>query len=121
MSRKGKLIYEMHNTTINSDIMIEFVDNLCTQITKKTVLVLDNTPIHKSKKFQTKIKSWEEQDLYILFITPYSPELNIIEILWKHMKYYWLDVKAFDNYATLFEKLSQVLYNFGRKYVINFK
>ncbi len=120
MSRKGKLIFEMHDTTINSDILIEFMDNFCKQITKRTILVLDNAPIHKSKKFKAKIESWREQDLYILFITPYSPELNIIEILWKHIKYYWLDFKAFDNYVTLSNKLHEVLNNFGSKHVIKF-
>ena len=60
-------------------------------------------------------------DGQIFFITPYSPELNIIEIFWKHIKYYWLDFKAFDNYIALFDKLHKILSSFGSKYVINFK
>ncbi|QZT39075.1 transposase [Halosquirtibacter xylanolyticus] len=81
VNRKGKLIYEIHKDSVNTDIFIEFVDKLCNQITRKIILVLDNASIHKSKKFKDKIEQWEEEDLYIYFITPYSPELNIIEIL----------------------------------------
>ena len=49
MSRKGKLLYDIHDTTANSDILIAFVDKLRSQITKKTILVVDNAPIHKAK------------------------------------------------------------------------
>lgn len=43
-----------------------------------TVVVLDNSPILKSKKFMSKIKEWKEQYLLIYFLPPYSPELNLI-------------------------------------------
>jgi transposase len=52
--------------------------------TQKTVVVLDNAPIHKSRLFQSKIAQWEEEnDLLLFFILPYSLELNLIEIFWK--------------------------------------
>lgn len=84
ISRKGKLFYEVHNPTINSDLMISFIDQFCNQIEKRTVIVLDNAPIHRSKKFKKQMEEWQERDLYIFFITPYSPELNVIEILEAH-------------------------------------
>jgi len=31
---------------------------------------LDNSPIHKSKKFKAKIKDWKEKDLLIYFLHP---------------------------------------------------
>ncbi|MBC8135848.1 MAG: transposase [Fibrella sp.] len=34
--------------------------------------------------------AWEAKGLYILFLPVYSPELNIAEILWRELKYEWL-------------------------------
>ena len=57
--------------------MIDFLDEFCETITKKTVIILDNASIHKSTIFTAKIKEWEEQDL-IIYFTPLF-ELNLIE------------------------------------------
>lgn len=96
------------------------MDRICDQIEKKTIVVLDNAPIHRSKKFKDKISEWEERDLYVFFITPYSPELNIIEMLWKQMKYYWLEFNAYNNYEALEDCINKILKLYGSKYVINY-
>ena len=107
-------------STINSETVISFIDEFCTTINKKTVIVLDNAPTHKSKLFKSKIKEWEEQDLFIFFLPAYSPELNKIEILWRFIKYKWLAFDAFLNFQNLKEHLNDVLNQIGEKYVINF-
>lgn len=107
--------------SINSEVMINFLDKFCQQITKKTVIVLDNAPIHKSKMFKEKIKEWEKLDLYIYFIPPYSPELNSIEILWRFVKYKWLSFEAYTCFDSLKSHLEEVFSGFGSKYMINFK
>jgi len=56
------------------------------QTIKKTVVILDNSPIHKSKKFMAKIEQWKEKDALFYFLPPYSQELNLIEILWRRIK-----------------------------------
>jgi len=38
----------------------------------------------------SKIEEWRRRQVYIQFLPAYSPELNIIEALWKHCKYRWL-------------------------------
>lgn len=50
---------------------------------RKQFIVLDNAPIHRSKLFKSKIKQWQEQDLFMFFLPTYSPELKKIEILWR--------------------------------------
>jgi len=95
MNRKNHLFFEVNETTFNSDKIIDFMDRFNSQIVKKTVVILDNSPIHKSKKFMAKIKEWEENDLLIYFLPPYSPELNLIEILWRRIKYHWLPFDAY--------------------------
>lgn len=120
MTRKNKLYFEILETTFNSDRIIHFMDRFVEQTIKKTVVILDNSPIHKSKKFMAKIEQWKEKDVLIYFLPPYSPELNLIEILWRRIKYQWLDFDAYKSLENLKEKLNFVLNNFGIKYDIKF-
>ncbi|MBP1618972.1 MAG: hypothetical protein H6Q14_2799 [Bacteroidetes bacterium] len=59
------------------------MDRFMRQTVKKTVVILDSSPIDKSKKFMDKIEEWKEKDVLIFFLPPYSPKLNLIEILWE--------------------------------------
>lgn len=120
MTRKNKLFFEVLETTYNTDKVISYMDNFVAQTVKKTVVILDNSPIHKSKKFMAKIEEWKEKDVLIFFLPPYSPELNLIEILWRRIKYQWIPFEAYICFQNLKERLSYVLTNFGRKYDIIF-
>jgi len=91
---------------------------LPSQLNKK--LVLDNAPIHKSKKFQDWIKKWKKEDLYIWFLPKYSPNLNPIEILWRMIKYKWLPYEEISSMHELNNYLQEIIKNFGSKYNINF-
>jgi hypothetical protein len=120
MTRKNDLFFEVLETTFNSEKFISFMDNFVNKIVKKTVVILDNCPIHKSRKFMAKIEEWKEQDVWIYFLPPYSPELNLIEILWRRIKYQWLPFDAYLCFQNLKERLSFVLKNFGKLYDIIF-
>ena len=120
MTRKNKLYFEILETTFNSDKIISFMDRFVEQTIKKTVVILDNSPIHKSKKFMAKIEQWKEKDVLIYFLPPYSPELNLIEILWRRIKYQWLGFDAYKCFENLKDQLNFVLNNFGKKYDIKF-
>lgn len=120
MSRKNDLFFDVLETTFNSDKAIEFMDKFVNQTIKKTVVILDNAPIHKSKKFMSKVEDWKKQDVWIYFLPPYSPELNLIEILWRRIKYQWLPFDAYLCYQNLKDRLYYVLNNFGKKYDIIF-
>ena len=120
MSRKNDLFFEVCETTFNTDNFIQFMERFVVQTVKKTVVILDNCPIHKSKKFKAKIEEWKDNDVLIYFLPPYSPELNLIEILWRRIKYQWLSFDAYLCFQNLKERLSYVLNNFGNKYDIIF-
>jgi hypothetical protein len=73
MTRKNKLYFEILESTFNSDRIICFMDRFVEQTIKKTVVILDNSPIHKSKKFMAKIEQWKEKDVFdLLFATVFS-------------------------------------------------
>lgn len=120
MNLDCKLSSWMVEGSINSETSIALLDEFTAQITKKTVVIIDNAPIHRSKKFMAKIDSWARRNLLIYFLPPYSPELNLIETLWKHIKYYWLPFDAFLNFQNLKERLTQTLNLVGSKWIINY-
>ena len=62
----------------------------------------------------------EENNLFIQNIPTYSPELNKIEILWRKIKYEWLNFSAYESFKTLKEELNNILANIGLDYHINF-
>ena len=88
---------------------------------KPRVLVLDNARIHRSRLVQSKLAEWEERDFYIFNLPPYSPHLNIIEILWRRMKYEWLRPEDYASFEKLTEAIKEILSQLGTEYKIKFK
>ncbi len=66
------------------------------QIKKPTTLVIDNASTHTSHEFNDILKGWKGKGLTIYRIPPYSPELNIIEMVWRKIKYEWLPFSAYE-------------------------
>ena len=96
------------------------LETLAFSISKLTVVVLDNARVHTSKRFQEHRDVWEKRGLFIFYLPPYSPHLNLIEILWRKLKYEWLrseDYLAEDN---LFYAVTQILAAVGDSLKINF-
>ncbi|CAB3774255.1 IS630 family transposase [Paraburkholderia humisilvae] len=82
------LIHASHSGTIKAPDVECFIDGvLATGNGLPTVIVLDNASIHHSISDATR-QRWLLQHKVILFYLPaYSPELNMIEIVWRHLKY----------------------------------
>lgn len=107
--------------SMDSAAVIAFIDDFHASIKKQTVVVIDNAPIHRSKKMLAKIEQWKEDDLYIFFLPKYSPHLNPIEILWRMMKYQWLPYEEVQHQEQLNQMIDNILCNFGTEYTIDFK
>jgi transposase len=121
MSSKNDLFSQVLESRFNTDKIIDFMNSFVEQINKKTVVILDNSPIHKSKKFMVKIQEWKEKDVLIFFLPPYSPELNLIEILWRRIKYNWIPLDVYLCFLNLKECLSFKLNNFGTNTTLYFE
>lgn len=120
MTPDCKLWSRLVEGSINSDAAIAMLDEFAAGLSRKTVVVIDNAPIHRSRRFMAKIDSWARRKLLIYFLPKYSPELNLIEILWKHIKHYRLPFDAFLNFQNLKERLSKILNDMGTKWIINY-
>jgi transposase len=106
--------------SIDSHTVIHCFDLFHQQQQKPALVVVDNAPIHTSEDFEEEIDRWQKDGLLVKFLPPYCPELNLIEILWRKIKYEWLPLDAYQNFKTLTTSLFDVLKGIGSKYRITF-
>jgi len=105
---------------ITAPFVIQSIEALLPTLPCPTVLVLDNATVHRSKLVQAKRPEWKKQGLRLVFLPPYCPHLNLIEILWRQIKYHWLDPEAYTNFQTLCQSVTDVLKQVGTKYRLSF-
>ena len=69
---------------IDGDTMLFFVEELLVPTLKRgDIVVMDNNPIHKLDEIEDAI---EAVGAWVLFLPPYSPDLNPIETCWAKVK-----------------------------------
>jgi transposase len=120
LSKNNELQAYTRLGSVDSDVVVRCINDFCKDLDKKTVLVMDNSPIHTSETFQDNIPLWKERGLDIFYLPKYSPELNLIEILWRFIKYEWIEFDAYKSWTHLVNYVENVLQNFGDKYKIIF-
>jgi len=95
MNRKNDLYPYVFEQSINTAVVVACLNDFCKHIKKKTVVVMDNSSIHRSEEFEECMARWKKKGLIVKYLIPYAPELNLIEILWRHIKYLWLPFSAY--------------------------
>jgi len=120
LSRDNRLEAYSLDGPMNADWFIAFMDDFSKDRPKKTVVLLDQAPFHRSAKVAARIEQWKKRGLFLQFIPPYSPELNWIEILWRTIKHQWLPISAYHSLKTLDNALENIFLNYGTKYSIEF-
>jgi transposase len=73
----------------------------------KIVIILDNASIHKKKEFLEKIKE-KMPNLIIEFLPEYSPDYNLIELVWHSAKEFIAN-RLFKSIEELEELLNRLL------------
>jgi transposase len=84
------------------------------------LIILDNAPAHRGEEFEEELEELAKLGVFVMFLPSYSPELNLIELLWKKIKYEWLPLDIYGNFRRLSEGLFEVLKEIGSKYRITF-
>ena len=120
LSRRGRLHSFGTQEKVTAQFVIECVEALLPALSCPTILVLDNATVHRSKMVQAKRKEWKRKGLRLLFLPPYCPHLNLIETLWRQVKYRWLWPTAYQNFATLRQSVTDILAQVGTKYRLSF-
>ncbi len=120
LSREMKFHYEITDKNINADFIVQYLDRFSFSIKKETVVVLDNASCHRAKKVKERLQYWQNRGLYVFFLPPYSPQLNIIERLWKEVKERWLRPCDYSDFDCLSYAISRVFASIGGVLNISF-
>jgi len=120
MNRHNDLHPLMFEEAIHTGVVIACCDAFCHTITHKTVVVIDNASIHTSEECEDRIPYGKKKGVLLKYLPPYSPELNLIEILWRRIKYPWLPFSAYACLNALSEALEAILSGVGSDYQITF-
>ncbi len=114
--------YEGFSTTENmtADKIADFMDRLSFRIRKNTFVVLDNASVHRCKLMRELRPVWEKRGLFLFFLPPYSPHLNIAETLWRILKGKWLRPVDYCSTDALLYATNRALAALGTKLNINF-
>ncbi len=120
ISRDNRIHRYLTEQTINAAWISERLDTLSLSLSRLTVVVLDNASVHK-KAVKERWAVWQERGLFVFFLPPYSPHLNIAEILWRKLKYEWLCPADYADKETLHLAVWQALAAVGRSLKIQFQ
>lgn len=122
MSLDNRLtVYPSEQSLSGAFVVKALADFLAKPHPKPVVIVLDNGPIHRCQAVYQQQAEWEEKGAYLFFLPTYSPHLNPIEILWRFIKYRWLNKPNYDSWSKLKAAITQVIADFGSLYKINFQ
>jgi transposase len=86
MNNKGIQATMCIEGTTNTIAFLYFIENIFSPILKKgDYVVIDNASIHKNKKIRQLI---EKSGAKLIFLPPYHPDLNPIELAWNKIKHF---------------------------------
>ena len=120
MTRQGVLESYVSEQSITGDVMVACIEAFFPRVAKPTVIVMDQASIHVGHRVQDLREEWAQRGVYLFELPTYSPELNLIEIAWRFMKYTWLDSSAYESWESLVAGVEKILAGFGEEFVINF-
>lgn len=120
LKRNNECLFETTKASINSEFIFEQFEQLSMRRKRLTVVVLDNAPVHTAKLIQERREVWQQRGLFLFYLPRYSPHLNIVEVLWRKLKYYWLAPQDYQTNEGLFYTVRQALAAVGASLRINF-
>lgn len=106
---------------IGAQFVAEYLEEFSFKIHRQTVIILDNASVHKSHIIKERIAYWQHRGLFIVYLPPYCPHLNIAETLWRKLKKEWLNPEDYFDSEALFYAVNRCLANVGKELGIKFK
>jgi transposase len=87
LTRDNRFHFTTTLDTISSHFIFDYLEQFSLRLHKLTVIVLDNASVHTAKIIRDRRNVWQERGLTLFYLPKHSPHLNIIEILWRMLKY----------------------------------
>jgi transposase len=123
--RKKLNVNGAYNPITHKVITIDYEDNTTSQHNielvqkiiksnpdkKKITLILDNASMNKSKDFKDFIYKQSDIKIHLFFLPPYSPNLNLIERLWRFSKKKLLSNRYYKTFLRFKEALTYFFEN----------
>lgn len=66
-----------------------------------TIIFADRASVHTCKEVAAQRENWKQRGLTVVYLPPYSPELNLMEGAWRQLKYHELPRRHFENKSEL--------------------
>ena len=120
LARDNRCLTQTTPEAITGDFVATLLDQFSLCLSKPTVVVLDNAPIHHGRAVRQRRDAWQERGLFVFYLPTYSPHLNIAEVLWRKLKYEWLRAEDYADAPTLHYQVWLALKAVGRSLTINF-
>ena len=110
----GELHDVVFKGNFDSDVFIAYLELLLKERYNgiKILLILDNASPHKSKK----VKNWLKKNnnkIKLIYLPPYSPDLNPKEIIWKDIREKKTHNTYFNNISTLRKSLDSYIIQYS--------
>jgi transposase len=114
--------YEGFTTTesITAEKVVGFLDTFSYHVRKDTFVVLDNATVHRNHKIRELRLVWEKRGLFLFYLPPYSPHLNIAETRWRIWKGKWIRPQDYVSTDNLFYATNRALADVGKRLFINY-
>ena len=120
IGRTSECHYQTREQNIDSAFVCRFLESFSFKIRKETFLVLDNASVHRSELLKQNLPVWEQRGLFIFFLPPCSPHLNIAQTLWRKLKNEWLVPEDYLEKDSLLYAVNRCMANVGINLNIKF-
>lgn len=120
LNRENRATVETTEGSITARFIFEQFERLSLQRRRLTVVVVDNARVHRARMIKEQIEVWQRRGLFIFYLPRYSPHLNIVETLWRKLKYEWLTASDYETRETLSYAVRQALKAVGESLFIQF-
>ena len=105
--------FTLEISNVNTNCMNAFLQEMSKTYSKESIiLVIDGASWHKSKSLQV------PDNIELIILPPYSPELNPVERLWLYIKKNTIYNKVYENIAELKYAVSEFIKNIKKENIM---
>ncbi len=120
LARDNRTVIRSTSESLTANFILEQFEGFSINLKKLTVIVLDNAPVHRARIIKERIAVWQKRGLFLFYLPRYSPHLNIVETLWRKLKYEWLAPGDYKSRETLCYAVNLALKGVGTSLHIKF-
>ncbi len=108
LGSQPRFVYQSRTTKVDSAAFLAFVWHEVGGMTtplgevpagfrreRRCVIVLDNYSVHHSQAVTDYLPQLQAAGIEFFFLPPYSPDLNLIEGVWRHVKHEEMPVRSY--------------------------